>query len=431
MTQLQSVQKLPETETSPNGLFLLLLALLLSIGGWMVLAELDVVSMAEGEVIPSSNVKYVQHLEGGILGRILVKEGEQVRGQQPLFELEATASMADVEELGVRLSGLQVDLFRLEAESSGLQEPSYPQTFVADYPDLVNHSQSQFRQRMSRYQSERDAQQEQIRQKEQEISKVKARIANLRPELEMIAEQIHISEGLLVDELTNRYNHLTLLREEKSLQGQLAESLAALEGAESALVEASEHFEQIRFQFQEKARNQLEESRREHNELSKRMKKLEDSLQRTTLRSPVDGVVKTLNIYTVGGVVKAGDVLAEIVPAGDQLIVEARLLPQDVGYIEVGQSAKVRLSSSDADRLGTLDGKVTFISPDTMIPKEGDPYYRVRVETEQSYFERDDLRYHLLPGMQVTTSIITGKRTILDYLLSPFLGGMEMAMRER
>lgn len=431
MSQLQHVQKLPESEGSPYGLFLLLIALLLSMGGWMVLAELDVVSMAEGEVIPSSNVKYVQHLEGGILGRILVKEGEQVQPQQPLFELEATASMADVEELGVRLSGLKVDLFRLEAESSGLEEPDYPQAFVADYPDLVEHSRSQFRQRMSRYRSERDAQQEQIRQKGQEISKVEGRIENLRPELEMIAEQIRISEGLLVDELTNRYNHLTLLREEKSLQGQLAENLAALEGAQSALIEAREHFEQIRFLFQEEARNQLEASRREHNELSKRMKKLQDSLQRTVLRSPVEGVVKTLNIYTVGGVVKAGDVLAEIVPAGDQLIVEARLLPQDVGYVEVGQPAKVRLASSDADRLGTLNGTVTFISPDTMIPKKGDPYYRVRVETERSYFERDELRYHLLPGMQVTTSIVTGKRTVLNYLLSPFLGGIDRAMRER
>ena len=215
------------------------------------------------------------------------------------------------------------------------------------------------------------------------------------------------------------------------MQGQLEEDLAGLSGAESALVEARQKFEQIRYLFEEEARRELEESRRQHSELSKRMNKLQDSLQRTTLRSPVDGVVKTLNIYTVGGVVKAGEVLAEVVPAGDQLVVEARLLPQDVGYVEVDQPAQVRLQSSDASRLGKLDGKVIFISPDTMVPQEGDPYYRVRVETERSYFERGDLRYHLLPGMQVTTSIITGKRTVLDYLLSPFLDSMEESMRER
>ncbi len=420
-----------EGSASATGLLLLLMILVTVAGGWMYLSDLDVVSVAEGEVIPSTNVKYVQHLEGGILEQILVDEGAQVKVGQPLFELEATASMADVEELEVRLNGLKVDLFRLEAESSGWQLPDYPVSFQSQYPSLVEHSLKQFEKRVSRYQSERDAQQEQMRQKVQEISKIKARIANLRPSLEMIAEQIEISEGLLVDELTNRYNHLTLLREEKSMQGQLEESLAALEGAASALVEAEQLFEQIRLQFQEEARDQLEESRRQHDELSKRMNKLQDSLQRTTLRSPVDGVVKTLHIYTVGGVVKAGDVLAEVVPAGDKLVIEARLPPQDVGYIGVGQPAQVRLLSGDADRLGKLGGEVVFISPDTMIPREGEPYYRVRVETERSYFEQGALRYNLLPGMQVTTSIITGKRTVLDYLLSPFMGGLDTAMRER
>ena len=431
MTGQQHSTERHESSASATGLLFLLMALVASAGAWMYLAELDMVSVAEGEVIPSTNVKYVQHLEGGILSNILVKEGEQVRAEQPLFELESTSSMADVEELQVRLNGLSVDLFRLEAESSGAEQPAYPAEFKSRHTTLVTRSQMQFEQRRFRYQSERYSQQEQIKQKEQEIGKIRARIASLHPGLELIGEQISISEDLLKDELTNRYNHLSLLRERETMQGQLEEDLAGVGGAESALVEARQKYEQIRYMFEEEARRELEESRRQHSELSKRMNKLQDSLQRTTLRSPVDGVVKTLNIYTVGGVVKAGEVLAEVVPAGDQLIVEARLLPQDVGYVEVDQLAQVRLQSSDAMRLGKLDGRVIFISPDTMVPQEGDPYYRVRVETERSYFERGDLRYHLLPGMQVTTSIITGKRTVLDYLLSPFLDSMEESMRER
>ena len=213
MADQQNNPQHKESTASVTGLLLLLMALVGSAGAWMYLAELDMVSVAEGEVIPSTNVKYVQHLEGGILSRILVKEGEQVSAEQPLFELESTASMADVEELEVRLNGLSVDLFRLEAESSGAEQPAYPDEFEALHPILVARSQMQFEQRRFRYYSERDSQQEQIKQKEQEIGKISARIASLRPGLELIGEQISISEDLLKDELTNRYNHLSLLRD--------------------------------------------------------------------------------------------------------------------------------------------------------------------------------------------------------------------------
>jgi membrane fusion protein, adhesin transport system len=307
----------------------LLVGLMVVVGIWLFIAELDVVSVAEGEVIPSSNVKYVQHLEGGIVSKILIKEGDEVTMGQALFELEATANQAVVSE------------------------------------------------------------------KQQELIQIKSRIDTLKPRLEMIGEQVGISTDLLEDDLTNRYNHLSLLREEQEMKGKLQEELAALKGAQAIIV------------------------------------KLRDSLARSILYSPVEGIVKKLNFYTLGGVVSAGAVLAEIVPADDVLVVEARLLPQDVGYIEVAQVAQVRLQSSDAMRLGKISGEVIFISPDTFSPEEGEPYYRVRVKVNRSYFENRGERYHLLPGMQVTTNIITGKRTVLDYLLSPFMDSMDTALHER
>lgn len=307
----------------------LLVGLTVVVGIWLFIAELDVVSVAEGEVIPSSNVKHVQHLEGGIVSKILIKEGDKVTMGQALFELEATANQAVVSE------------------------------------------------------------------KQQQLIQIKSRIDTLKPRLEMIGEQVAISTDLLEDNLTNRYNHLSLLREEQEIKGQLQEGLAALKGAQAIIV------------------------------------KLRDSLARSVLYSPVEGIIKKLNLYTLGGVVSAGAVLAEIVPADDILVVEARLLPQDVGYIEVGQVAHVRLQSSDAMRLGKISGEVIFISPDTFLPEEGEPYYSVRVKVNRSYFENRGERYHLLPGMQMTTNIITGKRTVLDYLLSPFMDSMDTALHER
>ncbi|MEQ8192993.1 MAG: HlyD family efflux transporter periplasmic adaptor subunit, partial [Rhodospirillales bacterium] len=152
---------------------------------------------------------------------------------------------------------------------------------------------------------------------------------------------------------------------------------------------------------------------------------------RTVLRSPVDGVVKTLYVTTIGGVLKAGSTVVDIVPAGDRLIVEAKLPTQDIGYVRRGQQAQVKLASIDAMRFGNLPGKVVNVSPDTLVTKEGLPFYKVRIETEGDHFQRGDLRYQLYPGMQVMTNIQTGQRTVLEYLLDPFLRSFDEAMLER
>ena len=183
--------------------------------------------------------------------------------------------------------------------------------------------------------------------------------------------------------------------------------------------------------FAEEARQELEDKRRRLNELNQRLGKFEDSLKRTTLRSPVDGVVKTLHVVTRGGVVRPGGDVVEIVPGEDRLVVEARLPIQDIGYVRPGQVARLKLASPDAVRFGSLDGTVTVVSPDTVITQQGQAFYKVRLETEQTYFERGPVRYQLYPGMQIMASILTGERTVLEYLLTPFLYAMDSALEER
>ena len=161
------------------------------------------------------------------------------------------------------------------------------------------------------------------------------------------------------------------------------------------------------------------------------MRKYEDSFNRTVLRSPVDGTVKALYVFTVGGVVRAGDTVADVVPGEDRLVVEAKLPVQDVGYVHPGQSATVKLASADANRFGNLIGQVVHVSPDALETTDGIPYYRVRIETGRDYFERRSLRYRLVPGVQVLCSIHTGERSVLEYLTDPFLGSMGTALRER
>ena len=398
---------------------------------WMWLGTLDIVSLTSGSVVPSSQVKTIQHLEGGIVSKIYIKEGQQVLANQPLLDLESTDSKANVGEMLVRLATLTVKMARLRAESNGSEVIIFLSEVEKRTPKLVQQERALFKARRESYLSGFASQQGLVLQKEQVIEQVTSRLVHSENKLKLLQEQISISDELLKDELTNRYNHITLLKDESVLLSQIDEDKALIKGSEASLVEAQEKLNEIRLGYQANSRGELEESRREHGELSQRMEKLKDSLKRTVLRAPVDGTIKTLNVHTVGGVIRPGEVVIEIVPVDDILLIEVKLPPQDVGFVQVGQTAQIRLASADATRLGKLDGKVIHISPDSIVDEEGVAFYKVRIETEQNFFERNELKYFLSPGVQVSAGIVTGERTVFEYLFEPFLGGMEKALRER
>ena len=201
--------------------------------------------------------------------------------------------------------------------------------------------------------------------------------------------------------------------------------------ARSALSQARSVRSGVTNSYREEARTSLASVRRQFEEFTPRLAKFEDSLKRTVLRSPVTGIVKTLHVVTIGGVVRAGDKVIDIVPAGDRLVIEAKLPTQDIGYVRSGQSAFIKLASSDAMRFDNLLGKVVSVSPDTLLGDDGVPYYKVRIETERNHFLRGVIRYDLFPGMQVLTSIHTGERTVLEYIVDPFLNAQDSALRER
>ncbi len=417
--------------TATHFFLILCLTVLVAFGYWAWQGTLDIVSVAEGEVVPSSQVKSIQHLEGGIVREIKVKEGQTVTEDQPLIVLESTASGADLSELTKRIAGLEVEIVRLEAESTGAKEPAFSESQRRSHPALVREATQTFHSRINLLSDKLAGADAVISQRRQDIKEISARIRNGQKSLKLLKEQISISDQLLRDNLSNRYKHLDLLKEAARLEGQIDEGKVALERAKSALNQAEAGKAAGESEFKQEVHTALDLARRQLEEFKPRLAKYEDSLERTVLRSPVKGVVKTVHVTTIGGVLKPGDSVVDIVPAGDRLVIEAKLLTQDIGFVRSGQDAVVKLASADAMRFDNLDGKVVSVSPDTLLSPEGQPFYKVRIETRRDHFRRGANRYDLFPGMQVSTSIHTGQRTVLEYLIDPFLDARDRALQER
>ncbi|CCQ73211.1 HlyD family type I secretion periplasmic adaptor subunit [Magnetospira sp. QH-2] len=407
------------------------LALVGVVATWAAYGKLDIVSNATGTVVPASHVQEVQHLEGGIVAELLIDQGDKVTEGQPLVVLETTTSGADVARMQVRLDGHRIDLARLMAEANEDDSVTFPEPLTTTRPALINRAQTLFQARQSRLNGQLKAQDQAIEQRQFEVREVSARLQGNRRNLKLLNEQLVISRKLLKLDLTNRLKHLDLEREAAALKGKIAEDDQLLPRTRSALEEARTRRTALRQAFVEEARGKLQEVQVAAAELVEALRKAEDSLQRTVLRSPTEGVVKTLHMRNVGGVVRPGMVVAEVVPSDDRMVIEARLPTADVGYVHEGQKAIVRLASADGLRFGGLTGKVVAISPDAHLTDDGSPYYQVRVETEADHFAKGDLRYDLIPGMQVQCAIQTGTRSVYEYFLDPYLTAFRQALRER
>ena len=368
--------------------------------GWSLIFQVDIVSNAEGQIIPVGEVKTIQHLEGGIIETILVKESEIVEKDQPLVVLAATASEVDVEELQVRVDSQIIKSIRLEAEINDFDVPIFPTR-------LRNE-----REKIELYLSRKN-------NFEGNLKEIDAQIEKSQVDVDILIRQAEMSEKLMEEGITSEFAHLDILKELNTAKGSL-----------ESLIEKRENFKNA---FVEDAQNELQLAQRELSQSDETMKKLKDNLNRTTIVAPVDGVVKNLFFVTEGGVIKPGGAILDIVPTKDSLIVEAKLPNSDIGFVKPGQSAVVKLSSSDSVNFGQINGTVFQISPDTE-EDENDKrivFYKILIETEQNYFESKDKIYQLVPGVKVLASIHIGERTVANYLLSPFLGSMGQSFQER
>jgi adhesin transport system membrane fusion protein len=397
---------------------------------WASFAPLDIATQAFGEVAPADQVQKVQHLEGGIVREIHVKEGQRVKRGDPLVELEGIAAQADTRELESRIGALRIRIIRLEAVISRAKNIRFPPELVAEFPREVDEASELFRTQIDRANSNRDAQSWKIVQRGEERQELKARLDHLQEQRRVLREQLRIDKQLLDKGIGNQYEYLQRTREDTGLAGQILEVEASLRRIEAAQKQEQSGLASLTATNFEDLRKDLEESRKQLAEMQKRLEKFKDSTARTVIRAPVDGTVFILYTVTRGGVVSPGGLVASLVPGNERLVVEVKLNAGEVGLVHRGQTARLRLEGAGTQRFRPVDGEVVHISSDVITEPQKPPYFLVRIAPAQTAFSDGVTNYRLSPGVQVSASIITGHRSVMQYLMGPMLGRFSGALTE-
>lgn len=351
---------------------------------WANYAILDEVTTGQGKVIPSSEIQVIQNLEGGIIKNIFVKEGEIVKKDQILMQIDNTRFMSSYAEAGKKIDALQLEIIRINAEINKTK-PDFPQKLKDDYPNLVSDQMSLYESKMRE-------------------------LNQLQISLQLAQKELDMTRPLLKSGSVSEVEVIRLDRTVNEIKGNIDK-------------------------FKSDELDKLNKARGELSALVEANKADQDRLTRTTVRSPVYGVIKQIKTTTIGGVIQPGSDIVEIVPLDDTLLIEAKIRPSDIGFIHPGQKAMVKITAYDFSIYGGLEGVVEQISADTILDetdkKNESYYYVIRVRTDKNHLGTVEKPLPIIPGMLATVDILTGKKSVLEYILKPILKAKQSALRER
>lgn len=400
---------------------------------WAYFAEIDEITVGEGKVIPSSQVQVIQNLEGGIVSDIPVKVGDLVSKGQIIMRLDPTRFSSSMSETQAKRDSLLAKVARLEAEATGMAFKA-PAELMKTNPQLVNEERTLMESRQQELSTAMMVLRQQAEQRAQELSEKKANYQQLRESQDLVSQELKISKPMAAQGVMSAVEILRLERQLSDVKGQMDAARLAIPRLEQAAAEARSKITASMAKFRSDAAADLNLARAELAGTSAVSLAAEDRLARTAVRSPVAGIIKQLKVTTVGGVIQPGMEVMEIVPLEDNLLVETKIRPSDVGFITPGQEATVKVTAYDFSIYGGLDARVENITADTITTEKGDKtesFYIVRVRTKSTTFSSTKKALPIMPGMVATVHIRTGKKTILNYLLKPIIKARYDSMRER
>lgn len=398
---------------------------------WASFATLDETARGEGQIIPVGEVQVIQNLEGGIVDEFMFKEGDIVKKDDVIMRLRDVGAQSDLGTNEARYMGLLASITRLQAEVDGKETLAFPDEIMKKSPQSVTEELNVFRTNRDKLQGQIMVLDQQLSQRRQEVSELSTKSNDLSSVIRLSQEEKRMTEPLVARGSAPRIELLQLERAIREKQTELNGVRAAIPRAKSAISEAEARIGEMKKSFIAEAQTELTAKTAELNTVKQTLGALEDKKDRTDIRSPVNGTIKDLKINTVGGVVRPGDPIAEIVPMDDNLLVEVKIKPSDIARLRPGLPAMVKITAYDFTVYGGLKGEVADISADTIKNEKGEFFYRVKVSTKENSLQRKGETLPIIPGMIATVDIQTGKKTVMEYLMKPFFKTIENSMNEK
>ncbi len=397
---------------------------------WSSLAYVDEFTRGEGRVIPSQYVQIVQNLEGGIIDEVFVTQGQTVTRGQPLLRLDDKRFSFSLRETEVNQSQLLSKTLRLKAEAEGAPFPEDELTALVS-KNVVSAEKALYFARAQELSSGNKVILQQTAQKRQELSEWRAKFQRLRRSYRLLKSELDLTSPLVAQGAVSQVEVLQLRRQLNDVQGEMNAAQLAIPRIESSLSESEQTLAAAESAFRSRSQAEYSEVKSELNRLNESSQAIADQVDRTLVVSPVAGTIKQLFVKTLGGVIQPGRDLVAIVPTEDKLRVEARVSPADIAFMHPKQKAVIKFTAYDFSIHGGLSGEVVNISPDTITDEEGNSFYIVQIETERSFLGTEVNPKPIIAGMTVSVDILTGKKTVLDYILKPILKTKQLALRER
>ena len=397
---------------------------------WAYFAEIDEIARGDGDIVPSGENQMVQNLEGGIVEEILVEEGAAVEKGQLLLKIDNQKSESSFSANSIKANALEAKILRLQAESIG-KEFEVSDEVLKKIPKFVANEKGLYETNKQQLESKLNALNEQLVQRKQELSEALSSRKTLKESLKLINEEVEITRPMVARGVRSKVDFLKLQREANDAKERYNSVRLSIPRLQSAIKEVQSTINETQLQFQSDAKLKLNEAVSELEGYRANSTALKDQVKRTLVRAPMKGIVQKLFIHTVGGVIQPGADILEIVPTDSTLLVEVKIKPADIAFIYFGQKAIVKFSAYDFAIYGGLEGEVVHISADTITDQKENVFYKVKIKTNKNYLEREGKQLKIIPGMTVSVDIITGRKSVLDYILKPILKTKQYTFSER
>lgn len=404
--------------------------IIISLIAWAGFTKVDEIAITKGEVIPSKHVQLLQHLEGGMVSEIKVLEGQLVEKDQVLLVLDGNSAKQDLASLKAKKLSLDYQSLGLRAFINKTQ-PDFSIIGKNENKELIQEQVKAFESMLQAKESDKDIIENQIKQKIESLNILEKRKLTLTENLQLIEKEMNLKKQLTDKGHLSKFKYLEIQKKFNDSKSDLDQNYSELFQAKNSIAEYKNRLESLEANYIDDAYKELDNVETNLSQVSEAIQKVYTQVKRLEIKSPAYGLVKELKINTIGAVIGSGQVIAEVVPLEGNLVIQAKIQPKDVGYLQQGQHVNVKISAYDFSRYGTINGTLEYISASTFAEEDGTKYYMGRIAIEQKHVGPDPTKNLIIPGMTVQADIVTGNKSILAYLLKPIHNSITTAFTER